>query len=251
MRLFDAHCHLGWFDDPSCAARRAQTLDLGILAVTVHPEEYRALVGVVGDLDNVAVAAGLHPWWVHGTRDADALIDILPEVRFVGEIGLDAASRHSATWKEQSDVFERICVACSRTSDPSAPKVLSIHAVRSAGRVLDVLERTRAAERCRCVLHWFSGSSSELWRAVDLGCIFSFGERSLGTRRGREYVRILPPGHLLTETDLPKEQGSPMTIDDVASSLERTVAAVAAIRDTDAGDAFRLLANNAAALLGI
>ena len=42
-----------------------------------------------------------------------------------------------------------------------------------------------------------------------------------------------------------------MTIDDVASSLERTVAAAAAIRGTDAGDAFRLLTNNAAALLGI
>ena len=251
MRLFDTHCHLGWFEDPSHAARRAQASDLGILAVTVCPEEYRALAGVVGDADNVAVAAGLHPWWVRDARDADALIDILPEVRFVGEIGLDAAPQHSAAWEAQIDAFEPICTACSKTSDPSAPKVLSIHAVRSAGHVLDVLERSRTAERCRCVLHWFSGSSEELWRAVDLGCLFSFGEQSLGTRRGREYARILPPDRLLTETDLPKEQETPTTIEDVMSSLERTVAAVAAARNADIDDVFRLLASNATGLLGI
>ena len=92
--------------------------------------------------------------------------------------------------------------------------------------MLDALERTGTAEGCRCVLHWFSGSSDELWRAVRLGCLFSLGERALATRRGREYARVLPAERLLVETDLPEAAGSFAGAPDIVASLGRTVAAM-------------------------
>lgn len=249
--LFDAHCHLGWFSDPSGAAQKAAEEGLGLLAVTVTPAEFLHLRRQIADKANVALAAGLHPWWVRNPDDADALIEILPETRFVGEIGLDAAPRHREAWTAQVKVFERICATCAETSGPEAPRVLSIHAVRAAGTVLDVLELTGAAGRCRCILHWFSGSSEELSRAVELGCIFSLGERALGTRRGREYARILPLDRLLPETDLPEAEHTRADVSIVADSLERSIAAVAAARGIDTEEVRRLFEINAAAVLDV
>lgn len=245
----DAHCHVGWFADPVAVARDAAKMGLGLLAATVTPREFLSLRDSLGGEKNVALAAGLHPWWVRETVDADELCELLPCVRWVGEVGLDASLRHAATWDAQLAAFERICETCAQTSSPHAPKVLSIHAVRAAGPVLDVLERTGAASTCRCVLHWFSGSSEELWRAVGAGCLFSLGERSLATRRGREYARILPSERLLTETDLPEGEGSPATADDVISSLERTIAAIADVRGVLASEVRDLVARNSEVLL--
>ena len=247
-RLIDAHCHMGWFADPVAVAREAAGIDLGFLAVTVTPEEYLACREKLAGEKNVALAAGLHPWWVRVASDADALCELLPQTRWVGEVGLDASPRHAATWEAQLAVFERVCEACAEASPPDVPKVISIHAVRSAGAALSVLERTGAAERCRCVLHWFSGTSDELWRAMRLGCYVSLGERGLATRRGREYARVVPEGRLLVETDLPEAVGSSMGAADVLSSLGRTVAAVASARGITEKDARELLAANGAAL---
>ena len=249
--LFDAHCHLGWFADPAATARSAAREGLGLLAVTVTPDEYLTWREPLADTANVLLAAGLHPWWVRRPEDADALIAVLPEARFVGEVGLDAAPRHAGTWEAQLGAFERICATCAETSDPEAPKVLSIHAVRAAGTVLDVLERTGAGERCRCVLHWFSGSSDDLWRAARMGCRFSLGERSLATRRGREFARILPAGLILSETDLPEAEGARACADEVVSSLERTIDAVATARGVDSGEVRRLFVDNALSLLDV
>ena len=246
---FDAHIHLDWFFEPAGASHAAAEKDLGMLAVTVRPEGFLSCRQSLEGEKNVALAAGLHPWWVREASDADALCELLRSVRWVGEVGLDASPRHAATWDAQLAAFGKICETCAQTSSPDAPKALSIHAVRAAGPVLDVLERTGAASTCRCVLHWFSGSSEELWHAAGLGCLFSLGEHSLATRRGREYARVLPVDRLLTETDLPEGEGSPATADDVISSLERTIAVIAAARGILASEVRDLVARNSEVLL--
>lgn len=247
----DMHDHLGWFRDPVAVARAAAARGLGMLAVTVTPEEFLQLRPRLAGIESVRLAVGLHPWWVRDATDADTLCELVGRARFVGEIGLDASPRRSSNWDAQLAAFERICAACASTSVPPAPKVLSIHAVRAATAALDVLERTGASERCRCVLHWFAGSSDELWRAVRLGCRFSLGERSLATRRGREYARILPADRLLTETDLPEGEGARSSASDVVASLERTVSSIATARETSVEEVRRIVSANGAELLDV
>lgn len=247
----DMHDHLGWFRDPVAVARAAAARGLGMLAVTVTPEEFLQLRPRLAGIESVRLAVGLHPWWVRDATDADTLCELVGRARFVGEIGLDASPRRASNWDAQLAAFERICAACASTSVPPAPKVLSIHAVRAATAVLDVLERTGASERCRCVLHWFAGSSDELWRAVRLGCRFSLGERSLETRRGREYARILPADRLLTETDLPEGEGARSSASDVVASLERAVSSIATARETSVEEVRRIVSANGAELLDV
>lgn len=254
--LLDAHCHLDWFADPAGVAADAAREGLCLLAVTVTPDGHRKALELLGDAPAAHVAAGLHPWWLAdgrcGREDVDALCETISRTRLVGEVGLDLSPRRcpdDAARDLQLDAFGRICSAAAEASRPDAPHVISVHSVRAGTEALDVLERTGAAERCRCVLHWFSGTSGELARARGLGCWVSLGERSLATRRGREYARVYPLGRLLVETDLPPEEGDPLGARDVGASLGLATAGIAAARDMS-GDAVRAaLANNGRELI--
>ena len=222
--LADMHCHLDFSSDMAALARLAQAHSAAAFSNTVTPEGYLAASKALAGFPNVRTGIGLHPWWVADERCGAEQVELACELartsQFVGEIGLDFAPRREGTFETQLDAFERIVDACC-TQDG---KVISIHAVRSATVVLDVLERHNATHGNACILHWFSGSSQELVRARELGCHFSVNPNMLATKRGRAYVRQIPPGRLLLETDLPDEgtdaaQAGPAWI----SQLERAV----------------------------
>ncbi len=82
-------------------------------------------------------------------------------------------------------------------------KILSVHSIRSSGQVLDLVEKHLPVERGRVVLHWFSGSASELRRAVELGCYFSVNTAMFSTLSGQSTISAIPLDRLLTETDGP------------------------------------------------
>lgn len=203
--LADMHCHLDFSSDAAALARMAQAHGVAAFSNTVTPEGYLAASKALAGFLNVRTGVGLHPWWVaDGRCDAEQVelaCQLIQETRFVGEVGLDFAPRRGGTFETQLDAFERIVDACCAQGG----KVISIHAVRSATAVLDVLERHRATHSNACILHWFSGSSQELARARELGCHFSVNPNMLATKRGRAYARQIPPERLLLETDLPDE----------------------------------------------
>src|SRR5690606_17151884 len=93
--------------------------------------------------------------------------------------------------------FSRILDACSRAGG----RVMSIHSLRAAEAVLDALEQKPDAGVP--VLHWFTGSSAELQRAVSMDCWFSVGPAMLATKSGRELARYMPHDGVLTESDGP------------------------------------------------
>lgn len=203
--LADMHCHLDFSSDAAALARMAQAHGVAAFSNTVTPEGYLAASKALAGFPNVRVGVGLHPWWVAdgrcGTEQVELACRLIQKTRFVGEVGLDFVPRREGTFETQLDAFERIVDACCAQGG----KVISIHAVRSATAVLDVLERHGVTRSNACILHWFSGSSQELARARELGCHFSVNPNMLATKRGRAYVRQIPPERLLLETDLPDE----------------------------------------------
>ena len=234
-KLYDAHCHISWFADTRGAARELERMSVAALCATVDPGDYDRAKNLLRGCANVDVAAGLHPLWVAdgrvGAREVKRAAENAYAARFVGEIGLDFGKRFvQLSHKQQLDAFTLICEAASAGSSPSAKKTLTIHSVRSAGRVLDILEATGCIDSCRCVMHWFSGTSDELRRAIDEGCFFSIGEHMLSTRRGREYARQIPEGRFLLETDLPPEPNWQCPAEELRRSLEFTRGALGQIR---------------------
>ena len=202
--LYDLHCHLGLAADGTSVAAAADEAGLGLLSCSLDPVGFATEVERFGIYENVRVAVGMHPWRAGAVSDdpsvLDALDDAISRTRFVGEVGLDFGKRFVADGEAQRVLFEHVLRACVREGG----RVLSIHAVRAAGTVLDALEASGCLENSLCVFHWFSGSSEEFVRAVRAGCFFSVGERMLATRRGRAYASQIPLDRLLLETDFPE-----------------------------------------------
>lgn len=251
-RIYDTHAHLGFFGNPCAQAEQLEALGVSALCATVTPDEYvvlrRKLAGVAG----VRVGLGLHPWWVADGRCAEAALEQFEGLargargaRLVSEIGLDYADGREDTRDLQLAFLDRELAACDGEG-----RVLSLHAVRAAGDLLDALERHGSAEAHACVLHWFSGTGDELARAVRMGCRFSVGPRMLATRRGRDYARKIPPTRLLLETDLPSsaDAGQDMGADVLHSGLCEALCALRELRGNAIGEH---LAENAAALFAV
>ncbi len=243
--LWDTHIHLDFFRNARETAREAEALGIGLFAMTCDPRDYKRVLPELGDLPNVRLAAGLHPWWAAddrcGPEEAALAAELARNTRFIGEIGLDASPKHvpEGSLGTQIETFETICAACAETSDPASPKILSVHSVKAAGLTLDILGRTGCLEHCRCVFHWFTGSNEELTRAVKAGCMFSINNMMLNTRRGREYARQIPADRLLLETDLPPGRDIPFPAADIAAGLEGTLDTLRSIRGTDLRETIR------------
>lgn len=198
--LYDAHCHLGFAQQPEELAQAAEDLKIGALCCTVTPVEYLGLQMRLGSHPNIDLGLGLHPWWIGEDESSlEQFLELLPETRFVGEVGLDFSPRFEHTDDLQIEALTRILAACAELGN----RVISIHCVQAYDALLGILKATDVCDSCECIIHWFSGSSDELNEAIKLGCSFSLGPRMLDTKRGRAYARQMPQDHILLETDAP------------------------------------------------
>lgn len=196
----DFHCHLDLYENHQALVRECDARRIAVLSVTTTPKAFTRNVQAARGSDYVRVAAGLHPQLVdERAGELPLLLELLPGTRYVGEVGLDAGPRHFRSLDTQTEVFTAVLKACARQGG----KILTVHTVRTAKRVLDLLETYLPQDRGRAVLHWFSGTPAEARRAVDLGCYFSINEAMLLTEKGRALVATLPFERLLTETDGP------------------------------------------------
>ncbi len=230
-KLYDMHCHLDFAQDPAALADGLATRGVGGYSVTATPEGFERAQHLLTSSPRLRIGAGLHPWWLAdgrcGPTEVAAAERLVETTAFVGEIGLDFARDRAASRDIQVDAFERIVRTCAKQGN----KLISIHAVRAADAVLDLLERYRCTEACTCILHWFSGSSEDLNRAIRMNCYFSVGERMVASKRGRAYVRAIPEHRLLLETDLPSDGCSGDDADTLEQSLQNTLEQLEQLRD--------------------
>lgn len=228
LTYFDAHVHTNLMDSPFNVARSSYEAELGLFTCGVTPQDYLKLAPQLTQ-DNIRVGLGAHPWYISDGRvtkkDIELMLELMEQTRYVGEIGLDFSSRYCVDGLQELQVkaFTKICARAVELSHNGQPRVLSMHTVRSVDTVLDILEQTGAAQACIPIIHWFSGSSEELHRAIKLGCWFSVGEMSLKTKRGREYAKVYPKDKLLTETDLPSSDHTDIDSLDIVDSLKRAL----------------------------
>lgn len=198
--LVDFHCHLDLFQDMRGAFELCSTARCITLAVTTTPKAFPRNDAMATSSRYVYAALGLHPQLVAERASEFALFEeMAPSTRFIGEVGLDASRRFYPSFALQTQVFERAMTLCARLGD----KVISIHSVRTAKQVLDIVERTGVYRTCTPVLHWFNASGPEIRRAIDLGCFFSVNEQMLRAPRGKSLLEMAPLARLLTETDAP------------------------------------------------
>lgn len=238
-QLFDAHCHLDLMARPDAVADEATALGMGLFDCGVDPRDFASANKRARSRSNIFAGIGLHPWWLADGRCGAAEINLLCKVaaqeRFIGEVGLDFSARCAGSELLQTQALDQLCNALVHY--PLAGRVISIHAVRSAGTVLDVLEShgslIQNPDSPVIIFHWFSGTSDELVRARNAGCYFSVNERMLASKRGREYARQIPLDRLLLETDAPAEPNTETSAQLLIRSLTRTSERIASLKKCD------------------
>jgi len=196
--LIDMHCHLDLYPDPQAQASTIKSSGAYVLSVTTTPMAWEKSSALAMGNTRIKTALGLHPQLAAERLGELAIFDqLLPQTRYVGEVGLDGSTECKASWEQQMQVFDHVLASCMREGG----KILTLHSRGAAMAVLNALERHPGFGVA--VLHWFSGTPKELARAVEMDCWFSVGSGMLKSRKGRELAKSIPPDRLLTETDGP------------------------------------------------
>jgi TatD DNase family protein len=241
----DFHCHLDLYPDFASAVAEADRAGIYTLAVTTTPKAWPRNHELTRSTRFVRAALGLHPQLVRERAGEISLWEeYLPETRYVGEVGIDAGPKYYRSVELQKQIFEHVLKCCARAGG----KILTVHSVRSAKMILDLMEQHLPMDRGQVVLHWFTGSKSEARRAVELGCHFSINLQMLQGESGRDLVRTLPRHRLLTETDGPFTQigDRPTSPSDVSVAVE----ALAILHSEDAAKIALQIRQNLKNLLG-
>jgi len=205
----DAHCHLDLIEEPTgevlAAARAAgitRVITVGVdlpsscwsadradpgqgvyAAVAVHPNETAAAASSPAQRDEVLAEI--------------AKLAALPQVRAVGETGLDYY-RDYAPRAQQRDWFRAHLEIAKQ-----AGKALMIHDRDAHDDVLAILEAAGPPERV--VFHCFSGDAAMAKRCAEAGYVMSFaGNLTFANAPAlRDAAAAAPAGLLLVETDAP------------------------------------------------
>lgn len=179
-------------------ARRAAALGLYVLSVTNTPSSWRVTSSLEIESPRIKTALGLHPQVAHLRKsELDLFESLLPNTRYVGEIGLDGDPDSRKHWDDQVSVFRSILHLCA----DNGGRIVSLHSRRAVSEVLDEVQLR--ANAGLFVLHWFTGTYRELERAISLGCWFSVGPAMMRSEKGKALVSRMPRERVLTESDGP------------------------------------------------
>ncbi len=199
------HCHLDMYPDPFKVAEECKARDIYVLSVTTTPKAWEGTCKLADGSQRIRTALGLHPQIAHQREHELELFDaLLPDAKYVGEIGLDGGKDFKEHWGVQLKVFRHILSSVNRAGG----RIMTIHSYASSSAVLDELAGINGVP----ILHWFTGTPKQLKRAIDVGCWFSVGPAMLNTKKGAELTLKIPKDRVLTETDGPfaRHGGKPL-----------------------------------------
>ena len=222
--LVDFHCHLDLYSDMEAVIAAAEAAKVYTLTVTNTPKAWQRNHDLTVGTHFVHAALGLHPQLVAERADELSVWEnYLNETRYIGEVGLDAGPRYYKSLDLQKRIFKRILTCCAEAGG----KILTVHSIRSASHVIDLIETYLPPDRGRIVMHWFTGSSTEARRAVQIGCFFSINAKMADNKNGKQLIASLPLDRILTETDGPftknphGQLNNPIDVADVVNVIAR------------------------------
>lgn len=255
MQLIDAHCHLEKKQFPALGEIVARAREAGLLHAVIigqwhAPGDFGTALEVAKEApDFLSPTMGIHP---HDAGQANAedwdtleKLCALPEVRAVGETGLDFFYNHSVK-EAQFEGFRRQCALAKKLNKP-----LVVH-VRDAHQEAEEILRTEHVERA--VIHCFTGNTEDARRYLDLGCSLSISgivtypkTEPLGAA-----VAFAPLERLMVETDSPYLAPVPHRgKKNEPARVAETAKKVAALKSLDADAVALACAKNAAAFFNL
>lgn len=195
--LHDTHFHLDLFENPAGVVDRIDAANVYTIAVTNLPAVFENTTRLIGSSKYIRAALGFHPELAHRhAHQLDKFLQLLPLTKYVGEIGLDNLKKTPADYAAQKMVFEAIIAACNDATS----KILTIHSRRAEKDVISIIGPRFSG---KAILHWYSGSISELEKALSYGFYFSINHAMTQSESGKKIIAHIPKERMLLETDGP------------------------------------------------
>ena len=237
---FDSHCHLDMID-MAVADTLAQAAAAGvsrIITVGCDVASSRWSADCANSFPAVYAAVAIHPNETAAAatsaaeRDAVlaeiARLAALPEVRAVGETGLDYYRRSAAPDMQRDWFRAHIDIA------KQAGKALMIHDRDAHSDVLSILAADGAPDRV--IFHCYSGDAEMAARCAAEGYVLSFaGTVTFGNATSlREAAAVMPAELILAETDAPFLAPAPNRgKSNAPAQVAHTIRAIAAAKQMD------------------
>jgi TatD DNase family protein len=238
----DFHCHLDLYPSAREVYREAARRNDFTWLVTTSPKAFAATSRALEPLSSVLITPGLHPEIAHERAgELDLLLEQIAGTTAVGEVGLDGSPRFKAHYEVQRKIFGAVIARCAELGG----RTLSVHSRRAVRDVLAELERH--PDFGTAVMHWFSGSKSELKDATAHGCWFSIGPAMFQSANGRALAELMPRDRVVSESDGPFAKIAGKSI--LPWNAYLTAEGVAPLWGTSPDEAARILARNGKALL--
>lgn len=255
MKLVDAHCHLETKDFPTADEVIGRSKAAGLVHAVVvgqwqKPGDFGSAVALSEQWPEfLSPTMGIHP---HDA--ASATVDdwqtleklcALPQVRAVGETGLDFYYDHSPR-DVQAEAFRKQCQLAKRLNKPLVVHVRDAHVECAA-----ILKEEAMSKG---MIHCFTGDTDAARRYLDLG--FHLSISGVVTYKKTEpladAVSFAPLSSLLIETDTPYLAPIPMRgKKNEPGYLVHTAARVAELKKVTVEEAALTCARNTVALLSL
>jgi TatD DNase family protein len=207
VMFVDAHCHLvGSYpenENLNAVLDRARSAGVrGFIAVGTELEDCGEVMTLVKGNTDLQASLGVHPHeaktWGPDTEDRLAALLADPDVRFVGETGLDWHYDFSPR-DIQKEVFRRQIHLARQVHKP-----LMIHTREAGEDTLRILQE-EGADSVGGVIHCFSEDKPFAEKALEMGFHLSFS--GILTFRKAEAIQAVaawaPEDRILVETDSP------------------------------------------------
>lgn len=200
MNYLDSHCHI---NDEAFLDDLDEVLDRMLInkvtkamIVCVSLDDYSRTLNIKKDGIEFKKAIGVYPEYTDTDEDTfNKYCELMKQCDAVGEIGLDYHWYKDTKDKQKELFIKQIHIA----NDLNKPII--VHAREALGDTFDILRENR----CKGVLHCYSGSAEMAKEFVKMGYYISIGGPITwkNAKEPIEVVKSIPLDHLLIETDCP------------------------------------------------
>jgi TatD DNase family protein len=196
----DTHCHLDLFRNILKDKQIEDKNGIKTITVTNAPSFFKPNCELFDGSSNIRVGLGLHPQLVTQHKGEVKLFEeLINDTRYIGEIGLDGSNELKGTYELQKNLFLQILEIIKSHKG----KILTVHSRNAGTDTIEALSRVLIKDDNKVILHWYSGSITDLKLAIGKGFYFSINHRMVATEKGKLLISHIPDYLLLTETDAP------------------------------------------------
>jgi TatD DNase family protein len=254
--MIDVHCHLDHIEQPESVIEQAKRKGMtALITSSVDPNLFAQNLELKIKHQNfVYLAAGFHPHMISDYTDAeiDQFISTIESTKFdisaIGEVGLDYSN---TTIKERMKMVFIKFIELSH--ELHLPLVVHIRGSGAFDDALTILEE-RAARLV--ALHCFSGSESDLKRALDRGYYISYATNVCYTKKHPRLAAATPLDRMLLETDAPwldpdVPEGQERGLTNRPWKIVKSAEVIAKLHNTTKEEVLRITSENAKKLFRI